>query len=628
MALHHRIVIFAIFTVHITFIFLFFDTKVHIGGDDSDYLIASLDFIAGEAFPSWHGSFYPIFISPLIYVFGLNILLLKVISVAITIATFFVFYKTFYGRMPNEALYFALAISCFSHAVVCYAGTTYSEPLFMLLQSLVFYFFVRLEESESKKLRIKYILFTTLCLCTFLLSITRNVGMGAAIAFAIYFLHQKRWRDAIFFTCTFFLFHGAFSLYKILTWSTTQLGTEGQFSRIAYKNFYNAADGKEDLLGFVVRFWENSQLYLSKHLSALIGIKSSTSLHTSAKLTVMFYLIYVLTLVLSYRKNRLIFFTILYIGLLSGVTFVTQQIQWDQVRLILVYLPLIALTFGYTVHSMITKKPVLVRYVAKTVLILLPSLVFLRTAFTKNNLINTVSNLTNDPFQGYPDAWKNYVLVSKWAGAHISSDKNILCRKPGISRVYGERKFLGISRFTDTIPERADQFLQTREIDYVILDHLSMPTVTRLLSYYLKKDPLGLKLIYKEGKNDLSALLEVKRTPPNDDVEYLSRVRAGLFVFPEHPYFYLLAANRYLNKGNFNHAVTYYSHALQLSKDKREKSLICKNRGYALACLGEHQKAKTDLLQALTYVPDDPQALDLLDAIVEKNKQLNTSPHD
>src|SRR5688500_8066195 len=87
-----------LFAAHALFIVLFFDSKVHTGGDDSDYIVAGVDLLNGDAFPSWHGIFYPIFICPIVALLGIDIVVLKVISVLISLASFGLTYKTFRGK--------------------------------------------------------------------------------------------------------------------------------------------------------------------------------------------------------------------------------------------------------------------------------------------------------------------------------------------------------------------------------------------------------------------------------------------------------------------------------------------------------------------------------------------------
>lgn len=294
-------------------------------------------------------------------------------------------------------------------------------------------------------------------------------------------------------------------------------------------------------------------------------------------------------------------------------------------RLVLVYLPLVALPLGFLLQQLIDKRQAVASSFGKTMLILLPCLVLLRTLSTENNFFTTVTNLTRDRYHGYPDEWRNYALVSAWAGEHIDSNKNILCRKAGLSTVYGGRQFEGLSRFVHDNPDSADQLLFRKGIDYVILDNLNMPTVKRLLSYYLMKYPLGLKVVYTQGQRNASSLLEVIRTPPADDSAYFERVGAGLRIMPEASYFHVLAADKYQSLKDFPRAVQFYSSALQVAQTVAEKCAIRLNRGKVFLQLREVEKARKDFNTVLSYNPNDPEAiraLNVIDRLAEQTHRI------
>lgn len=599
-----------IFLIHIALIALFFDPKIHIGGDDADYIVAAMDFMDGVSFPSWHGSFYPIFLSAFIGLFGVNLVIFKLISVILTVLSTFVLYKTLHSRIPDSVVHFAIAIFCFSHAIVFYSSTTYSEPLFIFFQSIIMYLLVHADEMPAEVIKLRYYVhWLLLGLFVFLLSITRNVGFGAGIAIIVYYLTEKRFKNVIIFAATLLFFHGLFFAYKYTVWEINALGVEGQFNRIAYKNFYNPLDGSEDWKGFIFRFWENSRLYLSKHLVSLIGLKSSASQSTSGFITLIFYFLFAGITILARRRSKLVIFILLYVGTLLGVTFITQQTHWDQVRLVLVYLPLIAVALGFAIVQASQVPSKIISHPAKALLFILPLVVLLRTISTPNHFFNTIDNMTSDPFAGYQEEWKNYALISQWAGSRLPTEENILCRKPGIASIYGKRKFCGISRFHDTVPDSADQFLARKNIHYVVHDNVGMPTVTRLLAYYLQKHPLGLKFVHSEGRNKSSSLLQVNRTPPSSDVDYLNRVQAGLLIYPNHSYYYILAADKYASMGKFENSVKFYSAALGYATTDRERGAAHWNRANSYFKLKELGNAKKDVNAVLAFDPSNADAL-------------------
>ncbi len=63
-----------------------FDVKIDEGGDDSDYILSAKKFLEGRSFPTWHGAFYPIFLSLPMLIFGVNVVVFKVLSLLCIIA--------------------------------------------------------------------------------------------------------------------------------------------------------------------------------------------------------------------------------------------------------------------------------------------------------------------------------------------------------------------------------------------------------------------------------------------------------------------------------------------------------------------------------------------------------------
>ena len=118
---------------------LLFNPDVSVGGDDSTYLESAYKFANSLAFPDWHGPFYPIFLSFFYLIFGFKIILFKMISVLFYTFSVFFTYKLF----AKTANYFAALVmslfSAFSLMLLLYASTTYSEPMFMFMQSLLLY---------------------------------------------------------------------------------------------------------------------------------------------------------------------------------------------------------------------------------------------------------------------------------------------------------------------------------------------------------------------------------------------------------------------------------------------------------------------------------------------------------
>src|SRR4030042_4553512 len=89
-----------------------FDVKISSGGDDSDYILSAKKFMEGREFPSWHGSFYPIFLSLPYLIFGFNLVVFKITSFIFIIGHLIFLYLAFRHRMPSLLL--SLILLCIS----------------------------------------------------------------------------------------------------------------------------------------------------------------------------------------------------------------------------------------------------------------------------------------------------------------------------------------------------------------------------------------------------------------------------------------------------------------------------------------------------------------------------------
>ena len=122
----------------------FFDPKVSIGGDDSTYLNRAWNFIHQGDFPAFQGPFYPILIGLLMTVTGVNVVLFKILSLLFLAGHLWFFYAVFRKYLPPAITGLLLLILGTNHTLLVYGGSTYTEPIYLLLQGLFIWLFDRL----------------------------------------------------------------------------------------------------------------------------------------------------------------------------------------------------------------------------------------------------------------------------------------------------------------------------------------------------------------------------------------------------------------------------------------------------------------------------------------------------
>ena len=333
-----RILLALILLTSTLFIALTFDPKVSIGGDDSWYVLAAQDFWNGVAFPSWHGSFYSILLSPLIALLGISLVPLKLLSVLFTLVAVWLLAVSFRKHISPLTWLIGTALFALTPHLVTLASTTYSEPLFLLIQSAIFYTLFAYEAQTGATTKQKGLWLLLLAFLTFALAITRNVGYAAFLALLIYFLALRRdWHASVLYGAGFILLQVLFSVYRRLVWGVTDASFAGQLNRALQVDFYNASAGQEDLWGMLVRFAQNCKQYLSGHNMQFVGFPSATGSWVITLLVVVLLLFF---LIRTWRRNRVLALLGIYLAAMYGITFITQQVAWNQMRLVLVYFPL------------------------------------------------------------------------------------------------------------------------------------------------------------------------------------------------------------------------------------------------------------------------------------------------
>jgi len=365
------------FVLTILFSILLFDIRVSLSGDDAGYLIRSNDFIYKSMYPSYQGPLYPIFISPFVYLFGINLVLLKTLSVFFILGHLFFFYRSFKDRIPALVLYFTVFIISINAYLLYFASQTYNEAFYLLVQSITVYVFVSFfiaRDSENIPIKESYLRFLLLGFMLFLMGLTRSIGYGLFLSILIFYVISMRWKSIAYTFAGFFIFAVPFEFLKGLIYGNKEV-LNSQLNLHLQKDFYNASKGFEDLPGFFERFLANSNLYLSKHLFMFLGFRpDDVTIKPYPLLAVTCYFIFFLAFIIIFRKNIYLLFTGIMVGVMTAITFVILQKTWDQGRLILIFYPsMLLLVFGGLYY--LTKKYNL-RYFQYLVVIFMGVVVF------------------------------------------------------------------------------------------------------------------------------------------------------------------------------------------------------------------------------------------------------------
>lgn len=443
----HSFFLWGVLLVNLLFALLFFDSKVSLSGDDSDYIVYAYNFAKDFSWPGFRGAFYPIVLSPFVALAGVYLVLLKLLSVGCILGMLFFLYKTFYKRIPSTILFFSLILLSFNSYLLFYESQTFSEPLFMLLQALLLFVFCRyfIDESAASLSPVKMAgRFLLVAFIVLLLTLTRTVGGVAVGVVLVYFLLQKQWRNALYSLLTSGVCFGLFSIVKRLLWPES--GGSYAIESYLVKDMYNPSRGFETVSGFVVRFWQNMKGYLSRDLSNFFGIRSESAptADTSVFLTILFVGLFVAALVLVWKKNKPLLFAGLYTLALCFAHFLLLQANWQQERFMLVLYPTILLLYFAGLYIFLQRRRAWQFVLPLVFAVLAVGTMAHTSAKLKRHIPVLQHNLHGDKLYGLTPDWQNFILMSEWAAENLPDTAVIASRKPSISCIYGSRNFTGI----------------------------------------------------------------------------------------------------------------------------------------------------------------------------------------
>lgn len=504
------------------FSFLLFDLRVSDGGDDSAYIVRAYNFIKQGEFPSFQGPLYPIVLSLFVAVFGVKLGVLKVVSLLAMVGQAYFLYKAFYKRIPASILFPSLLAISLSTSMLYFSSQTYSEAFFMLLQSIFFFLFFKYfidfsEKYEMKKDYKKLVLFG---LSAFALIWTRNVAYGLIVVLIAYFILSGEWKKILYSLASIFAMAIPFELIKKIFFSADTLQIKEQSSGFMLKHYYNPALGNEDFMGFVERFFTNIKLYLSKHLFTFMGFKPVNSPQPTEILGFIVVALLVLAFIFVLKKNRYLLFTIIYLTIMYGLTFILVQTHWDQARLIAPFyfltILMMSAAFYYLLKMKAFKKFQFLYLIPLVIVIYLSGSRAVETS--KNHSKALKAHLAGNIFYEMTPDWANFIKMSQWVAKNIDKKEVVASRKPEIGFVYSGRSFHGIYNVTSLDPEDLVQGIEKEGFVPISIDIRGIDTDLNIQDFHLRNSKflhyyLNAGLIDEYGRTNQSHVVSVYLFP-------------------------------------------------------------------------------------------------------------------
>lgn len=521
---HDKKVFYGLLFLSTLFSFILFDAKVSDGGDDSSYIERAWSLLHEDKFPYFQGPGYPIFLSLIVKLFGLNVIALKMFSVVCHFGFVWFTYKAFVKRIPYTVLFALISFISFNHFIQYYASQTFTETFFLFVQSLCFYIVfkiidgIKTNQSLVDDIKQNYFKWITFGLLFVLLAISKSVAVVAIVGVAIYFLLNKNYKQFVYALVAFFVIR---MIYQFVATSIYGTNDTDQLELMLRKELYKPANGHEDFSGMIDRFFNNFNTYMSLHIYRIMNLRRDAYELVSivpqfAYITAV--LIGVFTF-LSYKKNKFIFFSSIYFIVLCGGIFFGVQSNNMQDRLIVIVVPLIFLLFFYGIYELIKKHSLF-----QMIFMLFAGGMLLYTikisVVDKSKITAFKKNLSGDIYYGYTPDWENFLKMSKYCSDSLPDSSVVLSRKPAMSFLYGDgKKFQGQFITTSMDADTVLMGWKKLNVQYVILANLRMNpkknngrminTIHRMIGPVYNKYPKKVRLVKSIGAKEKCELYEI-----------------------------------------------------------------------------------------------------------------------
>ena len=501
---------------------LLFDVKVSLSGDDSDYILYADNFWRHFTFPGFRGPLYPIVLAPFIGIFGMNLIVLKSFSAIFILLSIWILYISFQDSIPAIILVPSLFLVCICSYVFFYASYTYSEPFFMFLQSVFIFFFAKYfltaknANHDLQKDWYKYLIIGVLALC---MGLTRSIGYSIIGVVTLFFIINKRWKELIYILSASILFFCLFQLFKTIVWPDA--GSAYDIKNYLAKDYYNPLE-PESFTGFVNRFVNNSNIYLSSFLCQFMGVipeSPSNILQINPNITVLFYLLFFCCLFVVLKRNKALLFIGLYAGVMNFASFIILQSTWGQDRLIIIYYPLILLFLLGGIYYLFQIKAIqkFFFFYLLVLLILCSGTISITSNRIGKNVPVLQENLFGNQLYGLTSDWQNFIKGSQWAAQNLDRNAVIVSRKPSISKVYTGRDFVWAPTEV-TVPFDTLNLMQnTDDQTIIIVDNKALnPYLKYIISFRksmdFKEKQLNGVQIYSVPNTDLEECIQLLKS--------------------------------------------------------------------------------------------------------------------
>jgi hypothetical protein len=523
-------ILYSFLSLSLLFSVLLFNAKFSEANDDSGYVEAAWKYV--NEFPNYYFTFnaplYPMFLAIVYKIFGFNILLFKLLNIPLYLLSVFLFWKSLYKKIHPIVLLPVMFFISINYLMMYFTSMTFTEAFYLFFQSLLFYTVAKfLEFSNQKPIKEQIKFLAVLGLLMLLISISKNIAIVVVPSFVLFYALQKNWKNAGIIIVTYGVFRVLYEVIVKLVWGGVNQFS-GQGSMLLLKDPYDRSLGNDDFSGFIGRFFENCNLYLSRRFFQILGFRDENSPEVYGVLAFLVFTAIMIGAYILWKKGSPLiqFVTIYTLGIMCG-SFIALQARWDQPRIILVCMPILLIIIFHLYYYFVKNSGMgQLLYIAVIGIICMSTLMS-SVKRASGNVKIVKKNLSGDIYEGYTTDWKNFLKCSRWCYDSLPQNSLVASRKAPMSFIYAKgKKFFPVymvikkdSLSGQSNPDSALAFLKEKKVSHIMLASLRtnpkqnngqiITTMHYITEPIMKKYPNALKLVHIEGTSEQAYLFQI-----------------------------------------------------------------------------------------------------------------------
>ena len=508
-----------------------FDIKPSIDGDDTSYVLSAMKIVHSGQLPvGFRTPGYPIVLSLFIWMFGVDLVILKATSLLFFLGIIISLFFVFRNRLQPVVLSSLLLLIAINPLMLKYSHQTFSEILFTLLLVWTIHFILLASEKKSTKFIFIAAIFT---MASFYV---RIAGITIAAVAVLFFIYQRRWKQLVVYVILCAAFYSPMKIYE---W-TSGSAAFGQASILMLKNPYNTIEGLETVSGFTNRFINNIFNHANYQIPSALGLPMPQELgvadgqfipNASAFFGVLVSIILVVGCIMpiiNKPKSTLAFlgfFVVMYVAFIS----VALQNIFATPRMLIPIIPylIIGTLEGFRILGnrcvKVTDSEAVSTRAKTLVFIAVIGLALANIAGAKQSIDENYpilkANLGGNKFAGFTEDWANYLRASLWIKTNLPIQlTGIICRKPELFLLYaGNYNVYGAYKIDQTNPDSIIAKWKSLNMTHLVYDNFQWTsTLRRYVQPVAEKYPQMFEMVHQEGSQYPSYIFHLNYNATNN----------------------------------------------------------------------------------------------------------------